>query len=324
MAFYEATMALGAACGSTGWIYGVVGVHPWQLALFSEEAQEEVWGEDSSTLVSSSYAPTGIVEAVDGGYRIRGKWSFSSGCAHCSWVLLGAIVVHDGIPDHITLLVPASDYRIDDIWHVVGLAGTGSNDIVVEDAFVPTRRTQSTVGKVGGAGVHASPLYQLPFASVFSNAITAGTIGIAMGALEAYREHTLHRVRASSFEKVAADPFSQVRLAEAAGEIDDARTQLRHNMNELMELAQAGQEIPEALRIRVRRDQVRGSRAAVRATDLVFESAGGKALFLDKPLQRAWRDVHAARVHAINDPERGLLMYGATELGGEVPFGNMF
>jgi len=322
-AFYEATMELASACGSTGWVYGVVGVHAWQLALYPADVQEEVWGDDPSTLASSSYAPTGIVEPVDGGYRLRGRWNFSSGCGHCRWALLGGIVVENGLPDHVTFLVPDSDYAIEDVWHVAGLAGTGSNDVVIEEAFVPARRAQPTASRIGGAGVHASPLYQLPFASVFANAISAATIGIAMGAVDAYREHTLHRVRASYGEKAAADPFSQVRLAEAAGELDDARLGLRRNMDEILRLAEAGEEIPEALRVRIRRDQVRGSKAAVRATDRVFESAGGRALFLDQPIQRAWRDVHAARVHAINDTERGLLIYGSHALGGGVPPGSM-
>lgn len=323
LAFYEATMELAAACGSTGWVYGVVGVHPWQIALFPEETQQEVWGEDPTTLVSSSYAPTGSVEPVDGGYRLRGRWSFSSGCGHCRWALLGGIVVVDGLPDHFTFLVPASDYRIDDVWHVTGLAGTGSNDIVIDDAFVPARRAQPTASRIGGAGVYTSPVYQLPFASVFANAITAATIGIAVGAVDAYREHTLHRVRASYGEQAAADPFMQVRLAEATGDLDDARLQLRRNMDELLQCAEAGRELSEELRVRVRRDQVRGSRAALRATDRVFESAGGRALFLDNPIQRAWRDVHAARVHAINDTERGLLIYGAHALGRALPVGSM-
>ena len=180
---------------------------------------------------------------------------------------------------------------------------------MIEDAFVPTRRTQPTASLLGGARVHENPLYQLPFASVFANAITASTIGIGVGAVDAYREHTLQRVRASyGGEKSAADPFSQVRLAEATGELDAARLQLRRNMDELLEHAEAGREIPAELRVRIRRDQVRGSRASLDATDRVFESAGGRALFLDQPIQRAWRDVHAARVHAINDFERGLLI----------------
>lgn len=322
-AFYEATTEIAAACGSTGWVCGVVGVHPWQLALFPEETQAEVWGEDPTTLVSSSYAPTGTVEPVDGGYRLRGRWSFSSGCQHCDWVFLGGIVVKDGLPDHVTFLVPSSDYVIDDVWHVTGLAGTGSNDIVIEDAFVPERRTQPTASRIGGAGVHDNPIYRLPFASVFANAITSATIGIGVGAVEAYREHTLERVRASYGEKAAADPFAQVRLAEACGELDGARLQQRHNMDELLDLVKAGEPLSEEIRGRVRRDQVRGSRAAMQATDRVFESAGGRAIFLNNPIQRAWRDVHAANVHAINDTERGLMIYGAPALGGSVPMGSM-
>ena len=322
-AFYEATTEIAAACGSTGWVYGVVGVHPWQLALFPEETQEEVWGDDQSTLVSSSYAPTGSVESVDGGYRLQGRWSFSSGCGHCPWVFLGGIVVRDGLPDHMTFLVPASDYRIDDVWHVTGLSGTGSNDIVIEDAFVPERRAQPTASRIGGARVHENPIYRLPFAAVFSNAITAATIGIAVGAVDAYREHTLTRIRASFGEKAAADPFSQVRLAEACGELDGARLQQRHNMDEMLDLVKAGEPLADDLRARVRRDQVRGSRAAMWATDRVFESAGGRAIFLENPIQRAWRDVHAARAHAINDTERGLLIYGAPALGGTPPVGSM-
>ena len=321
--FYEAAITLGAACGSTGWVYGVVGVHPWQLALFPEQAQEEVWGADADTLVSSTYAPTGVVEPVDGGYRLSGRWSFSSGCAHCDWVFLGGIVVDDGLPDHMTFLLPRADYEIDDVWHVAGLSGTGSNDIVVDGAFVPDYRTQPTASRIGGAGVHDSPLYRLPFASVFANAITASTLGIAVGAVDDYREHTLQRVRASYGEKAAADPFAQVRLAAAAGELDGARLQQRHNMDEALALAESGAPISDELRQRIRRDQVRGSQAAMQATDRVFESAGGRALFLDNPIQRAWRDVHAARVHAINDLERGLLVYGAPALGGTAPMGSM-
>ncbi len=266
-AFYEAATELAAACGSTGWVYGVVGVHPWQLALFPEETQAEVWGDDPSTLVSSSYAPTGTIEPVEGGYRLRGRWSFSSGCAHCDWVLLGGIVVRDGMPDHVTFLVPSSDYVIDDVWHVTGLSGTGSNDIVIDEAFVPERRAQPTASRIGGAGVHDNPIYRLPFASVFANAITAATIGIAVGAVDAYREHTRTRIRASYGEQAAADPFSQVRLAEACGELDGAVLQQRHNMDELLRPGEAG---PAALG----RDP--GSRAARPGSRIARGDAGDR------------------------------------------------
>ncbi len=323
-AFYEVAMVLAAACGSTGWVYGVVGVHNWQLGLFPEVTQDEVWGDDTSTLTSSSYAPTGHVERVDGGFRLSGTWNFSSGCGHCRWAILGGIVVDDGIPQHYSFLVPDSDYRIDDVWHVVGLSGTGSNDVVIEEAFVPDHRAQPTLNDLESPALGTmSPLYRLPFASVFSNAITCSAIGIGLGAIEAYTAFTRTRVKASSMEKASGDVHAQIRLAEAAGEVDGVRLQLHRNMDEMMDLARKGLEIPTELRTRVRRDQVRGTQAAIRATDRVFEAAGGHALFLDQPIQRAWRDVHAARVHAINEPEKGLALFGCHELGVDLPPGNM-
>src|SRR5262249_52640035 len=142
--FFEAQLALATACPSTAWVMGVVGVHSWQLALFPLAAQEEVWGSDPETLVSSSYAPTGKVERVDGGYRISGRWSFSSGCDHCQWVFLGGMVPpeREGAPPEMrTFLVPRSDYTIEDNWHVAGLKATGSKDIVIVGALVPEHRT---------------------------------------------------------------------------------------------------------------------------------------------------------------------------------------
>lgn len=80
-----------AACPSTGWVTSVVGVHPWQISLFDEAAQDDVWKETPAVLVSSSYAPTGTLTEVEGGYRLTGRWSFSSGSDHCQWVLLGTL-----------------------------------------------------------------------------------------------------------------------------------------------------------------------------------------------------------------------------------------
>src|SRR5689334_24873145 len=112
--FLTAVRLIASACGSTGWVASVLGVHPWQLALFPPRAQEEVWGADQATRMSSSYAPTGRAEAIDGGHRLTGRWSFSSGCGHATWVLLGAIVAEDdgSPPDFRTFLLPTSDYVI--------------------------------------------------------------------------------------------------------------------------------------------------------------------------------------------------------------------
>jgi 3-hydroxy-9,10-secoandrosta-1,3,5(10)-triene-9,17-dione monooxygenase len=330
--FYTAVRLIAGACGSTGWVASVVGVHPWQLALFPPQAQQDVWGADPATRMSSSYAPTGRATPVPGdgevggGYRLGGRWSFSSGCDHASWVLLGGIVTNDeGQPtDFRTFLLPASDYTIDDVWDTVGLRGTGSNDIVVDGAFVPEHRSLSftdvTRCACPGQQVNPGALYRVPFGSIFSYAITAPIVGMATGAYAAHVEYQRGRVRASYVgQKAAEDPFGQVRIAEAASLLDAAWVALERNMTELMAHARAGQKIPLPLRLRVRRDQVTGTGQAIRAVDLLFENSGGRALQTGTPIQRFWRDAHAGRVHAINDPERALSMFGRGEFGQDVP-----
>jgi 3-hydroxy-9,10-secoandrosta-1,3,5(10)-triene-9,17-dione monooxygenase len=133
------------------------------------------------------------------------------------------------------------------------------------------------------------------------------------------------RVRAAyAGEKAGDDPFGQVRAAEAAGLIDAAWLALERNMADLMALAQAEEKLPLPLRLRVRRDQVTGTAQSVRAIDMLFENSGGRALKAGTPLQRFWRDAHAGRLHAINDPERSLSMFGRGEFGRDPLPGNMF
>jgi 3-hydroxy-9,10-secoandrosta-1,3,5(10)-triene-9,17-dione monooxygenase len=324
--FLTAVRLIASACGSTGWVSSVVGVHPWQLALFPLLAQEEVWGADPSTRMSSSYAPTGRAEAVDGGHLLTGRWSFSSGCDHASWALLGGIAADaDGKPaDFRTFLLPYRDYMIHDVWDTVGLRGTSSNDIVVDGAFVPEYRSLSFTGvsrcACPGQEANPAPLYRLPFGSVYSYAITTPIIGMATGAYAAHVAYQRERVRASYVgQKAAQDPFAQVRVAEAAAELDAAWLALERNMTELMTHARAAEKIPVPLRLRVRRDQVRGTAQAISAVDLLFENSGGRALRTGTPIQRFWRDAHAGRVHAINDPERALSMFGRGEFGYDMP-----
>jgi 3-hydroxy-9,10-secoandrosta-1,3,5(10)-triene-9,17-dione monooxygenase len=319
--FYEVVRELAAVDGSTGWVTSVVGVHPWQLALFPDQAQRDVWGKDPTTLASSSYAPTGRCTPVEGGYELTGRWSFSSGCDHCSWVLLGAIVMGaDGAPqDFLTVLVPRTDYVIEDVWDVVGLRGTGSNDILIEKAFVPSYRVLSfkdvSALRCPGQAENPAPLYKLPFGTVFSYTITTPIIGIATGAYEAHVERMRERVRISYGQKVSQDPFAHVRVARAATDIDASWLQLERNLDEEMRYADAGEEIPMELRLRARRDQVRATERCIEAIAGLFKNSGGHSLKNGNPIERAWRDANAGSVHAANDVERWLSLYGKGAFG---------
>ena len=161
---------------STAWVYGVVGVHNWQLALFDERAQQDV-GDDPATLIASTYMPVGRVTPVDGGFRLSGHWKFSSGSELCEWVFLGALVppaVAGQPPEYRTFLLPKADYRIQQDWDVLGLRATGSHDIVVDDVFVPAYRTHKAIdGMMGTARASPSTMRRcsLPFAQIFVRAV---------------------------------------------------------------------------------------------------------------------------------------------------------
>lgn len=319
--FYDTVRKIASACGSTGWVAGIVGVHNWHLALFAQQAQEDVWGEDTEVRISSSYAPMGAGTVVDGGYLVNGAWAWSSGCDHATWAVLGGPVIKDGKPvDFGSFLIPRDDYRIDDVWNVVGLRGTGSNTVVVKDVFVPSHRFLSFRAmselKSPGLEQNSDPVYKMPWGTIHPTTISTPIVGMAYGAYAAHVEHQGKRVRAAyAGEKAKEDPFAKVRIAEAASDIDAAWRQLSGNVADEYALLVAGQEIPFDLRVRARRDQVRATGRSIAAIDKLFESSGATALANGTPLQRFWRDAHAGRVHAANDPERAYLMYGTHEFG---------
>lgn len=327
--FYDTVRKIASACGSTGWVSGIVGVHNWHLALFSRQTQEEVWGEDTSMRISSSYAPmgAGVVTESGDGYIVNGSWAWSSGSDHAGWTFVGGPVIKGGKPvDFGSFLVPRTDYRIDDVWNVVGLKGTGSNTLVLENVFVPRRRFLSykAMNDLTAPGLteNTDPVYKMPWGTIHPTTISTPIVGMAYGALEAHVEHQGKRLRAAyAGEKAKDDPFAKIRIAEAASDIDAAWRQLSGNVADEYKLLVAGEEIPFDLRVAARRDQVRATGRAIASIDKMFESSGATALANDTPLQRFWRDAHAGRVHAANDPERAYTMYGTHAFGMPVTDG---
>ena len=318
--FLNAVMDIGNYCPSAGWVAGVVGVHPWELAFNDQRLQEEVWGSDPDTWVASPYAPSGTAVPVDGGYTVNGHWKFSSGTDHCDWVVLGAAVPgKEGSPvAMLHVMLPRGDYEIvEDSWNVIGLDGTGSKDIIIRDQFVPDYRTLDLFKVMSGeapteAG-RSQPLYQLPWSTMFPCAVSAGLVGIAEGVLKHALEYQQGRTSALGVSQ-ASDTYSRTKIGEAASDIRSARTQLIFNVGEMYEALEAGHAVTMQQRVACRRDQVRVAWRAAKAADDVFTVCGGNAIRLDKPLQRFWRGMHAGLQHGIfvagpiYDDAAGMLM----------------
>ena len=324
--FAETVMAAASLDGATGWICGVVGVHPWQLAFADPKVQEEVWGTDDNTWMASPYAPTGIAIPTDGGYRFSGRWQFSSGTDHCDWIFLGAMLGDaDGNiaapPTMLHMILPRTDYEIvEDSWNVVGLKGTGSKDIIVRDAFVPDYRVMNGDHVIDGtaqkeAGV-TQPLYKMPWSTMFPLGITAAVIGIAEGALAAHLDYQRDRVGAQG-TAIRDDPYVLFAIGEAAADINAARQELLANVDKVWDVIESGQDVSFEDRAVGRRTQVRAAWRAVMAVDQIFARSGGNALRMDKPLQRFWRDAHAGLSHAIHIPSTVYHASALTSLGVE-------
>lgn len=308
--FFDVQKALAEGCMSTGWMFGVIGCHPYEIALFDEQAQAEVWGENTSTLVSSSYQPVGKVTVVDGGFRLSGRWGFSTGSIHCDWVLLGALVPPSeagGAPDMRTFLLPRSDYRIDtDSWHVFGLQGTGSHDIIVDDAFVPEYRTHRAIHGFEcanpGQEVNTGPLYTLPWAQVFTRSVSTAAFGGARAAISAAIEIAQSRISTNTGKASKSDPFLLAAISRAHSEVIEMEQTLRLTFEDLMAIAERGEPIPMEKRALYAYNSSSVVRRLAALVDDMVKLLGGRAIYMSSPIIQPWLDLHAGRAHVANDP----------------------
>ena len=323
--FLEAVMTTASIAPSAGWVAGVVGVHPWEIAMMDERLQDEIWGEDPDTWTSSPYAPIGRAVPVDGGFLLSGQWPYSTGTDHSAWVVLGGIVDHGtesrpGPPDIRHFMIPRRDYEIvADSWNVMGLLGTGSKDVRMEGVFVPDYRVVDAMQMNAGgyeSRQQGKALYRLKFPVMFSAAIGAATQGIAQGALAAFHDYMTSRV---STDGVVAktDPNQLFAYGEAAAEVAASRSHLLASTGELYDFLAKGGELSRRQRLEFRRDQVRGSRRAVDAIDSLLKIAGGSGIHRAFPLERYWRDLQTAHVHICNIQHNIYTAWASNDLTGE-------
>ena len=306
-----------AACGSTGWVYGVLLGHVWLVSQFPLEAQSEVFTNPDS-LVASLIRLGGTVERVAGGYRWRAAaGAFCSGVDHSDWVVVGGSVPSDqGPPEARWFLIPRSDFLIEDDWFATGLKGTGSKSLRVPDAFVPEHRSirqaDLEAGNSPGRAINPGPLYRLP-GSTWSFVLPATPVGIARGAVAAARA-TLQRRFASLPEAHVADHSANLeRFARASTDVDVAYLLLQRAARRLMEGAE--RPLSPAERTVQRRDIGYAVQQARHAVNTLFELTAGHGIYESSDLQRMWRDVNAAAAHFGLSWEPAAVAYARSSLG---------
>ncbi|MBW2426821.1 MAG: hypothetical protein JRG86_21445 [Deltaproteobacteria bacterium] len=326
----DVALELGRGCASTAWVYQNLAMHELLLGFFPREAQEEFWGRGEDRLVSTAWAAThASARPVDGGgYRISGHWHFASGILNNEGVVVMAPVegreIAPGVAERRFFLLDRDlgDYEIQRVWNVIGLRGTGSEDVASDEIFIPEHRSLSAARAsihgdevvLQGEGVHSSTFYRVPLWSWFPMTIPPAIIGAAQGGLE----HMIERLsdRTDLFgNKLAEREGVKRRLAEASAKIDAARLLLRRDLAEMAELAEAW-ELPSVERRGVwRRDAAYTAILAFEATGLLFYRGGAHGIDSDDLLARAYRDVGAGATHVSCDFDVAGEIYGEAAQG---------
>lgn len=316
-AFLEVGLALGEGDASLAWISTFYVMHNWMLCSFPAPFQDEIFGRHGYVLAPAPVAPNGVAQPVEGGFRLNGRWQWGTGVMHADWVLVGARVPRaDGMPDFRFLALPRAEITIEDTWFVDGMCGTGSNDVRVDDAFVPALRSVSMLalseGRSEGARLHRGAIYRTPMLPLLALAAAIPLLGQVRAVVRGFEARMRERTLYASVQKQAEKPAAQIRLARAAIEARQAEALLREVAAEMMALRE-GASIA---------DRARWTAMTALAVDQgkrviasLAEASGASAHFLSHPLQRALRDVNTGACHVVFDLDARLEIHGRTLLG---------
>ncbi len=320
---FQIAFELGRGDGSAAWVWSVMLIHDLFVAHFPEEFQKEYWGKER-TLSASSFPPNGRPTPVKGGVRVSGQWSFCSGVDNADWLFLGAFFGPPSgdspMPDIRYVMVPKGDYRIIDDWDVMGLRGTGSKSVVIDDKFVPDHRIVShkemSDATSPGAKLHSEPVYRAPIWSFVPFTISAPACGVAQGALDAFIAEMMVRDDLFAHSPLAKKPGMHVRVAEASAMIDCADLLYKRSYRETIDKVLAGEVPSLAFRARSRRDQGFCVKLAKAAVGLLVDAGGGRGLYDTNHVQRSFRDLQAISGHIVATWDVAAYSYGQIALGG--------
>jgi alkylation response protein AidB-like acyl-CoA dehydrogenase len=309
-------------CTSSAWTIGFYTLHNWMLALFGEQAQDEAYAT-RPFLAPAPLAPTGRGLPTPGGVRLSGRWSWATGVMHGNWIIVAALCgPDDGLYPALALL-PIGDVAVEDVWHTDGMRATGSNDVVVTDAFVPEHRlvkvTDIYAGTAPGAGLHGSPTYSWPMVPALALLAAMPALGSAERVTEIYAQRLAERVLPYEGVVQKDKPIAQTHLSGAQVRLRALRGLLADTVGQIEAIVATGDPVDKPVR----------AQARLAAAHIVAESraviaellgAGGASIhFLSSPMQRFKRDVDVLAGHVVFDYDTSRELAGALALGMKVP-----
>lgn len=320
--FSQIVEELTYGCASSAWVYAVLAEHQWIIACYPEQAQIDVWGNNPAAVASSSLAPRAAAAPAPGGWRLSGRYTFSSGCDFAHWAIIGAFLGEMGDPRCVAyVLIPLADLEIVDDWQVLGLRGTGSKSLVLRDVFIPEHRVVMVAdlhsGNTPGALVHPQyPVVRAPRGFLVSYSLPTVAIALGRRALEVACRALAGRV-SRGVTRLAQSEVVQMALGEAAAAIDTATLLLHTGRDASTEAVSAGRPIGEADALRARRDMVYAQHQAAAAVARLCELCGARWLYDSDPLQEIRRDLDTILTHHAASRQAAMAPYGHLLLAGQ-------
>ena len=323
-AIFDIPEIVARGCISTAWNLSNLLAHHWMLAFYDEQAQAEVWNADRDAMIASGIAfPQGRGRAVEGGIELSGLWNFSSAVTPSTWNML-ACVVRDGdkIIDYRMCLVPMAQYEVLDDWQVMGLRGTGSRSVKCDKVFVPQHRALSMVHHRRGEPfpgwrTNTQAVFRVPFGGLSGHCLLGCLVGNAQAMFDAITEMVTQRSTSYTTLKMRDLGTVQARIGLAGAQIDAARTMAHADCAEGQRMAEQGIEATLELKLKQKRNCAFGAKLATDAVDTLYALAGANGLYTRGPMERIFRDQHAAASHISFSIDAQTSAWGFVALGGE-------
>jgi alkylation response protein AidB-like acyl-CoA dehydrogenase len=303
---------------AAGWCIAVMATAGMPAAYVPQAVARDVYG-DPRSVAGGVFAPKGRAVSDGDSYRVTGRWPFSSGVDHCTWLMGGCVVeenggprmLESGRPDVELALFPKDDVQVIDTWNVSGLRATGSHDIAVEDMLVPHDYATSVITREPR---EEGPLYTFPGFGLLALTIAGTALGIARAAIEDLLELAGGKTPTGSARTLAERPLTQTRLAQAEGTLLAARSFLYDAIATAWDAAETSGEVSIDQRAALRLAATHATAASASVVDTAYDLGGGTSIYETSPLQKRFRDVHAATQHMLIGPSTweltGRLMLG--------------
>ena len=306
--------------GAVGWCAMIGACNGHFGGLLPAAGARDIYA-DRDVVLAGTFRPNGVAVAVDGGYRVTGRWPFASGIMHASW-LMGGCRVQDGDRPRLTasgaavtklMFLPRADAKVIDTWHTGGLRGTGSHDFEVTDVFVPSRRSVWFTDPP----VEHGPLYSLPAVGFFATLIASVSLGIARHSLEAFKELAGAKKPTYSPDLLRANPVAQSQLGQAEGLLRAGRAFLFESVREAWAVARRGEPLSWQQRGLLWLAATQATTQALQAVDIVYRAGGASSVYSSTQLERCLRDIRTASQHLCVVPTN-YEMAGQLFLGAEM------